>query len=273
MPKTQPRAHSSEVSAGFSQKEEKESGCHWHSLQPGGAEKHSEHSSGIVCKSCSWTQWPGKNEAQRCSRGCLAISYQDKGLHPFTLPELAEGPRRSCRSERLVAEHIVCQPENSYYRNMFPFSNRCTLQLTPVSGADIQGSGWGLPVAITGQQSNKGSSQLPQFTLPHPLQLHYWQHLGQGTTLGFHGFGNPSSTTFLHRTGPLRSRWPEHRWHLPPQKTQDIFHHPTEIWKARVVLQGHLLENNRKASYQCTGEVPPIHQCLDNKAIHIKYHE
>lgn len=48
-------------------------------------------------------------------------------LPRLAFPELEAGPRSSCSSECWVAEPIICNPENWYYRNVFSLSHRYTL--------------------------------------------------------------------------------------------------------------------------------------------------
>lgn len=153
-------------------------------------------------------------------------------LPPFTLPELAEGPRKSYRSECLVAEHIVCKPENLVLQKCFPLATGALCTHPSVRYRYTERL---LRSASHHYRTAKQQRQQPA-SPAHPNPTHrscitgsIW---GQGIALGF---GTPSTTTFLHGIGPLRLRGPEHRWHPPPQETQDIFRHSTEIWKARVV--------------------------------------
>lgn len=142
---------------------------------------------------------------------------------------------------------------------------------------------------LLGRQSHKGTSRpLPPQSMPTHCSCTAGRVWSQGTVVEFYGLWTPSPTTFPQR-GVLWGKGDQVREekHIYPE-IQDIFHHSTETWEARLkkwnktktrtttkkpfVFQRHLLENKRKTSfYQTAREVSLLDSWTEKESI--KYHK
>ena len=131
---------------------------------------------------------------------------------------------------------------------------------------------------MLGGQSNKGGSQFPISPHPHILRLHCQWCLAEVE-------GHQWDFTYLEPHHPLSSPvgfvpwdWGNQITGEEPCETQTMHHHhasekPEKCNTSKkqtneLVIQHHLLENNRKISYQSTRKVPLIHRCRDREGIH-----
>lgn len=181
-------------SLGISTWRGEESGCCC-SLQPGGAQRYSEHShgSGQYTLRLNLVTLEGTKH-----RGVAKVVWQspyqtEKQNHRAWPLPLTVGPRRICNSECQVTEHIICKPVNWYYRIIYSWATG-TLQLISGSGRDTEGRLLRSAYHCYWEnKTKKALTSLPQHTL-HPFMAALPAHSGcRRTALGFHRFGTPSS--------------------------------------------------------------------------------
>lgn len=162
---------------------------------------------GVVCRSCSWTQWPGRNDAQRCSHGCLAIGIQDRETKPWSLAASLYPPEAGKRPQKKLQQwvsgcraHCLQTRELGTTETCFPLATGalCTHP------------------SVRCRYTERQQPASPAHPNPTHRSCTTGSIWGQGIALGF---GTPSPTTFLHGIGPLRLRGPGHIWHPPPQET------------------------------------------------------
>lgn len=128
--------------------------------------------------------WQSAFKTEKPSRGAW--------LPPFTLPDLAAGPRRSCRSEcqvqsTLSANQRTCTTETCFSLATAALcdSPQCQVQIHREAAEVCQSP-------LQDSKATKAAASFPSSPYPHPSQLHYWQHLGTG-----HSTGISPTTSFM----------------------------------------------------------------------------
>ena len=204
--------------------------------------------------SCVWAKWPGQGQRQSYGHGCLAFSNPDRETKPqrlaaFPHPPRAHFPSPFCR----VAEHIICKPQDWYYRNTFSLSEGHTLWLI----AGLHGEAGKMPRRSTCHYcwENKAIGEVarfPQITPPPHIRLYCQQCLAVGHSTGTSLNWSPNTHCIPLQGWSLGTKTTRSQGgaHLPREyrtfsTTLQRSEKPEKYKRAKnLVTQHNLLENN-----------------------------